>query len=66
LRNGKFLLFCKQGNKQESFASSHKSGGLVSVLASGHSALPKDARDLTGRKKGRKQKSIALLDLSWE
>jgi hypothetical protein len=47
LRNWKFLRFCKQGNKQESFASSHKSGGLVLVLASGPSAHPKNARDPT-------------------
>jgi hypothetical protein len=47
LRNWKFLRFCKQGNKQGSFASGHKSGGLVSVLASGLFAHPKNARDLT-------------------
>jgi hypothetical protein len=36
-----------QRNKQRSWASSHKSGGLVLVLASGPSACPKNARDLT-------------------
>jgi hypothetical protein len=40
------VLF-KQRNKQGSWASSHKSGGLVSVLALGPSACPKNARDLT-------------------
>jgi hypothetical protein len=51
LRNWKFLRFCKQGNKQGSMqgslASSHKSGSLVLVLASGLSTHPKNARDLT-------------------
>jgi hypothetical protein len=40
-------VFFKQRNKQGSWASSHKSGGLVSVLASGLTACPKNARDLT-------------------
>jgi hypothetical protein len=47
LINWKFLRFCKQGNKQGSFASGHKPGGLVLVLASGLSDFPKNARDLT-------------------
>jgi hypothetical protein len=47
LTNWKFLQFCKQGNKQEGFASSHKSGGLVLVLTLGPSTHPKNARDLT-------------------
>jgi hypothetical protein len=48
LRNWKFLRFCKQGNKQgnkqESLASGHKSGGLVSVLASGLSTHPQECQ----------------------
>jgi hypothetical protein len=40
-------VFVKQRNKQGSRASSHKSGGLISVLALGTSACPKNARDLT-------------------
>jgi hypothetical protein len=46
LRNGIFLQFCKQRNKQESFASGHTTGGLVLVLASGLSTHPKNAKDL--------------------
>jgi hypothetical protein len=49
LRNWKFLRFCKQGNKQGSLASGHKPGDLVSVLALGPSAYPKNDRDLTVR-----------------
>jgi hypothetical protein len=51
LRNWKLLRFCKwgnkQGNKQGSFASGHKSGSLVVVLALGLSTHYKNARDLT-------------------
>jgi hypothetical protein len=36
-----------QGNDQGSLAFGHKSRGLFSVLASGPSAHPKNARDLT-------------------
>jgi hypothetical protein len=55
LRNGKFLQFCKQGNKQETFASSHKSGGLVLVLAlvSGRTPLTKKAH----------KKSLSFIEL---
>jgi hypothetical protein len=41
-------VFFKQRNNQRSWASSHKSGGLVSVPVSGPSNCPKNARDLTG------------------
>jgi hypothetical protein len=37
----------KQGNNQGSLVIGHKSRGLVSVLASGPSACPKNAKDLT-------------------
>jgi hypothetical protein len=64
LRNWKFLRFCKQGHKQgkkqRTLTSGHKWGeGLVSVLASGPSACPKDARDLTQRRSNA-QKAMGL------
>jgi hypothetical protein len=40
-------LKAEEGNKKGSLASGHKSGGLVSVLALGPSACPRNARDLT-------------------
>jgi hypothetical protein len=40
-------LFCKPRNNQAGETSGYKSGGLVSVLASGASTCPKNARDLT-------------------
>jgi hypothetical protein len=53
LSNWKFL-WCfasretiRQGEISRGETSGHKSGGLVSVLASGSSACPKNARDLT-------------------
>jgi hypothetical protein len=40
------VLQAEQENKQGSLTSSHKSGGLVLVLASGSSTCSKNARDL--------------------
>jgi hypothetical protein len=52
LSNWKLLSFVNRETSRETIrgvwqASSHKSGSLVSVLASGTSTHPKDARDLT-------------------
>jgi hypothetical protein len=47
LRNWKFLRFCKQGNKQGSFASGHKSGESGFGVSLGTLCHPKNGRDLT-------------------
>jgi hypothetical protein len=54
------------GNNQGSLASSHKSGGVVSVLASGTSTSPKNARSLTPRCEGLNAVSqVTLTTIEW-
>jgi hypothetical protein len=55
-----------QGNNKGSIASIHKSEDVVSVLASGTSASPKNARDLTPRCEGLNTvPQVTLTTIDW-
>jgi hypothetical protein len=62
LRNWRFLRFCKRGNKPRSLANGHMSGVLVSVLALGLSACPKNDRNLTHQIMPHSNYGLRILD----